>query len=81
MIVSEVLFLNWVKGYNGSTEYGAYVAVPVVVMLFGLLLIVCACIYTRFCAGRKRRSATTAFSSLPDMITACDGLPVQGADK
>lgn len=48
MIVSEVLFLNWVKGYNGSTEYGAYVAVPVVVMLFGLLLIVCACIYTRF---------------------------------
>ena len=23
-------------------------AVPVVVMLFGLLLIVCACIYTRF---------------------------------
>ena len=48
MIVSEVLFLNWVKGYNGSTEYGAYVAVPAVVMLFGLLLIVCACIYTRF---------------------------------
>lgn len=48
MIVSDVLFLNWVKGYDGSTEYGAYVAVPVVVMLFGLLLIVCACIYTRF---------------------------------
>ena len=45
MIVSDVLFLNWVKGYDGSTEYGAYVAVPVVVMLFGLLLVACACVY------------------------------------
>lgn len=48
MIISDTVFINWVTEYGDGTDCGIDVAVPVVVMLFGLLLIVCACIYTRF---------------------------------
>lgn len=48
MIITDVLFINWVAEYGTGAECGVDVAVPVVVMLFGLLLVVCACIYYAF---------------------------------
>ena len=55
MIVVDVLFVNWASEYISAGEYSVDVAVPVVVMVFGVLLILCTFIYYALLRREEKR--------------------------
>ena len=55
MIVVDVLFVNWAREYISAGEYSVDVAVPVVVMVFGVLLILCTFIYYALMRREEKR--------------------------
>lgn len=55
MIVSDVLFVNWASEYISAGEYRVDVTVPVVVMVFGVLLILGTFIYYALMRREEKR--------------------------
>lgn len=65
MIVSDVLFVNWASEYISAGEYRVDVTVPVVVMVFGVLLILGTFIYYALMRREEKRERYGGVQRLP----------------